>query len=309
MAYAQNVPPDRELQARIFLTGLLLVITGVIVALLLARAGAGIGLIVVIELLLLFLQYWFSDQIALHAMGAKVVGRLEAPELHAMVDRLCEEAEMPTPRVAIADTDMPNAFAAGRSSKAAVVCVTTGLQYRLNDDELEAVLSHEIAHVAHRDVAIMTIASGVGMLAGLLTQVTLWNGMGSRDKKRDALPVAAVMFISIAMYTISFLLIRMLSRYREFAADRAGAFLTKHPEHLASALIKISGELSKIPQRDLRTSEAFDAFFIAPALGIKGGMSMASLFSTHPPLEKRLAALRQIEIEMTTASSTASLPS
>ena len=211
-------------------------------------------------------------------------------------------ADMPKPRVAIADTDMPNAFATGRSPKAAVVCVTTGIQSRLTDPELEAVLAHEISHVAHRDVAVMTIASSVGMIAGLLTRIALWSsifsGGGDEDNNGAAAAELLVMLVSILVYIVSFLLTRALSRYRELAADRSGAILIGRPSVLASALVKVTGDMSKIPQRDLRKAEGFNAFFFTPALAGGQQVSLANLFSTHPTLEKRLEQLDQLERQM-----------
>jgi heat shock protein HtpX len=194
---------------------------------------------------------------------------------------------------------VPNAFATGRSPKAAVVCVTTGIQSRLTDPELEAVLAHELSHVAHRDVAVMTIASSVGMLAGLLTRVAMWSSMFAGDNNNGgAAAEALIMLVSIVVYALSFLLTRALSRYRELAADRSGALLIGRPSLLASALVKVTGEMSKIPQKDLRKAEAFNAFFFTPAFNGKQGVSLASLFATHPSLEKRLAQLDELEREL-----------
>jgi heat shock protein HtpX len=221
-----------------------------------------------------------------------------------MVDRLCALADMPKPKVGIAESDVPNAFATGRSPKAAVVCVTSGIMRRLDYQELEAVLSHELSHVAHRDVAVMTIASFLGVLAGLITRFTLYAGMfgggygGGRDNDNNngAAAVLGIMLISIVVYAISFLLTRALSRYRELSADRSGAILIGAPAALASALTKVTGAMSQIPTRDLRSAEAFNAFFFAPAL--TKGFSLSSLFSTHPPLEKRLEQLARLEEQM-----------
>jgi heat shock protein HtpX len=296
MTFARNIPPDRNLEARMLFTGLLLVFLWGLIAVILAAAGAGLLFIVFVELLLIFLQYWFSDRIALYAMGATEVNAIEAPHLHAMVDRLCGLAEMPKPRVAIADVDMPNAFAAGRNSRHAVVCVTRGLQSRVTDEELEAVLSHEIAHIAHRDVAIITLATSVAVLAGLLTRMSLLGSATSRSRQNRNTPSeATILLVSVIVYTVSFLLIRALSRYRELAADRAGAFLVENPQALATALTKITGEISKIPQRDLRSSEAFNAFFFTPAIGKQQSLSLAHLFATRPPLHQRLEQLKEVE--------------
>ena len=297
-------PKDPGLSARmgvtIFLLGLLYVaFIGALLA-----VGVSYGLVIVIAGGLLFVQYFFSDKIALFSMHARVVSEQEAPELHAIVDRLCALADMPKPKVGIAQSDVPNAFATGRSPRAAVVCVTTGIMRRLDPQELEAVLSHELSHVAHRDVAVMTIASFLGVLAGMITRFTLYAGMfgggfgGGRDRDNNngAVAVLAIMLISIVVYAISFLLTRALSRYRELSADRSGAILIGAPAALASALTKVTGAMSQIPTRDLRSAEAFNAFFFAPAFA--KGFSISSLFSTHPPLEKRLEQLARLEEQM-----------
>ena len=297
MAYAKHIERDGGLTFRMFLTGLFLVILWGILGAVLVAAGVGIGLIVIIEMAMIFGQYWFSDKIALFGMGGRVVTPEEEPRLHAMIDRLCALADMPKPRVAVAETDMPNAFATGRSPKAAVVCATRGIMRRLSDEELEAVLAHEISHVAHRDVAVMTIASSVGMLAGLLTRVSMWSSIFSSDSENQggALAELAIMLVSIVVYALSFLLTMALSRYRELAADRSGAILIGRPALLASALVKITGEMSRIPTKDLRKAEAFNAFFFTPAINGKSGSSLGNLFSTHPTIEKRLAQLDELE--------------
>jgi heat shock protein HtpX len=301
MSYAKNIESDRGLSFRMFLTGLFLVIMWVVLGAVLVMVGVGIGIVVVIGIGGMFAQYWFSDRIALFGMSGRIVTEHEQPQLHAMVDRLCLMADMPKPKVAISPTDVPNAFATGRSPKAAVVCVTQGLMRRLDDEELEAVLAHELSHVAHRDVAIMTIASSVGMLAGLMTRVALWSSMFTGGDENNSGAVAAellVMLVSILVYAISYLLTMALSRYRELAADRSGAILIGKPSVLAAALIKITGDMSKIPQKDLRKTEAFNAFFFTPAINNKQGASLASLFSTHPSLEKRLAQLNELERQL-----------
>jgi heat shock protein HtpX len=247
---------------------------------------------------MLFFQWWFSDTMALGAMRARVLEPEEAPELHALVDRLCAMADMPKPRVAVADTDIPNAFATGRSPSRSVVCVTTGLLRRLEVDELEGVLSHELSHVAHRDVTVMTVASFAGVIAGLLTRMWMWGGL-SRGRDRDqntALVFLAVMLVSVLVYVVSFLLTRALSRYRELSADRAGALLTGNPSALASALTKVSGDMAAIPDRDLRQAEAVSAFAFAPTLTSE--FSLSRLFQTHPPLEKRLEQLAQVAAQL-----------
>ncbi|MDX3002857.1 zinc metalloprotease HtpX [Kribbella solani] len=282
--------PDRGLSSRMVVTSFLLGLLYVgFVALLIALTRSAV-IAVVIAGGMLFVQYWFSDRIALYAMHGRIVTPEEAPELHGAIDRLCALADMPKPRVAIADVDLPNAFATGRNPKNAVVCVTTGIMRRLDQDELEGVLSHELSHVAHRDVAVMTIASFLGVLAGLITRFGLYGGLGRNRDQNTAVIVLTIIAVSVAVYAISFLLTRTLSRYRELAADRAGAMLTGRPSSLASALTKISGDIAQIPSRDLRQAEAFNAFFFAPALSGKGS-SLSSLFSTHPSLETRLERL------------------
>jgi heat shock protein HtpX len=277
----------------LFLLGLLYV---VFVAALIAL---GVQAIVVLVLAggLLVVQYFLSDKIALYAMHGRVVTPQEAPELHGLIDRLCAMADMPKPRVAIADSDVPNAFATGRNQKNSVVCVTTGLLRRLDPDELEGVLAHEMSHVAHRDVAVMTIASFLGIVAGLMTRFALYSGLGRGRDDRGGPPIGLIiMLVSGLVYVVSFLLTRALSRYRELAADRAAALLTQRPSALAAALTKVSGQMARIPTRDLRQAEPFNAFFFAPA--IAGGASIASLLATHPPLERRLDQLGRIAAEL-----------
>jgi heat shock protein HtpX len=238
-------------------------------------------------------QWFFSDKLAMAAMRAREVSPNEAPELHGMVDRLCALADMPKPRVAIAYTDVPNAFATGRSPNHAVIAVTTGLLDRLDGEELEGVLSHELSHVAHRDVLVMTVAGFLGVAAGLVMRWGMFFGGGRRDG--NSVPFLVIWLGSIAVYFISFLLTRVLSRYRELSADRAGAYLTGKPSALASALTKISGEMARIPNKDLREAQAFNAFFFAPAIK---GEQVASLFATHPPLERRLSQLADISADL-----------
>jgi heat shock protein HtpX len=235
------------------------------------------------------------------SMHAKEVTPQQEPRLHEIVDRLCLLADMKKPRVGVAEMDMPNAFATGRNPNHAVICATRGLMNRLNDEELEAVLAHELSHVAHRDVAIMTIASGVGMLAGLVSRMALFGAMfggggrGGKGGQNIVLLEMATLLISILIYIVSFLLTMALSRYRELAADRSGAILIGKPSVLASALVHITGDIGKIPRTDLRKTEGMNAFFFAPALS---GNSAATLFSTHPSLEKRLDQLNKLEKEL-----------
>jgi heat shock protein HtpX len=259
-----------------------------------------LGFVLVIAIALIFSQYYFSDKVAMFSMHAKEVTPAQEPKLHEIVDRLCLLANMPKPRVAVADMDIPNAFATGRNPNHAVVCATRGIMRRLSDEELEAVLAHELSHVAHRDVAIMTIASGVGMLAGLVSRMAMWGAMlggGGRGKgsQNIVLVEMATMLISMVIYVIAFLLTMALSRYRELAADRSGAILIGKPSVMASALVHITGDIGKIPRTDLRKTEGMNAFFFAPAFS-KG--TAASLFSTHPSLQVRLDALNALEREL-----------
>ena len=245
-------------------------------------------------------QWYNSDTVAMRAMRAREVTPEEAPELHAMIDRLCTLADMPKPRVGIADVSVPNAFATGRSPDRSVVCVTTGILGLLTADEMEAVLAHELSHVAHRDVLVMTIASSAGIIAGMLSrgaQYGAWFGGGRRDNDNNGgLPIwLVVLLISLVVYAVSFFLTRLLSRYRELCADRSGAYLTMKPRALATALQKISGGMNAIPTADLRASSAMNAFFIAPAIK---GVSLSQLTSTHPSLEQRLEQLARIEAEL-----------
>jgi heat shock protein HtpX len=290
---------DRRLTVRmtvtLFLLGLLYV---AFVAALIVLLKSWV-LVVVIAALVLGAQYWFSDRIALYAMHGRIVEREEYPQLHGVVDRLCAVADMPKPLVAVSDMDMPNAFATGRNPDHAVLCVTTGLLRRLEPDELEGVLAHELSHVAHKDVAVITVASFLGVIAGLVVRFAfyseLFGGRGRKDQNTIVV-FGAIMGISALVYAISFLLIRALSRYRELAADRAAAFLTGRPSALASALTKVTGDIARIPTRDLRTAQAFNAFYFTPAFGAEPGLSR--LFSTHPTLEQRLEQLGRISAEL-----------
>jgi heat shock protein HtpX len=266
-------------------------------AALLAFTDIGIILLIVIMGGLAFLQYYTSDKIALAASRAKIVDRDEAPELHDMVERLCAMADLPKPRVAVIPTDVPNAFATGRNPKNSVVAVTEGLWHRLSKPEVESVLAHELSHIGNRDVAIMTISSFFAMVAALLMRIGLFGGMfgGDRDRSGGA-PVWLIMFlIAMLTYVLSYVLILMISRYREYAADRGAALITGAPENLMSALQRIAGQIQQIPQRDLREVQGMNAFFIVPT---NWRNAAAELFMTHPPLEKRLARLGAIAREM-----------
>lgn len=286
---------DRGLTGRMvfvmFLLGLLYVavVAGLIVA------GAPTVIVLLIAAGVLGAQWFFSDKLALLAMSAREVSPEEDPQLHAIIDRMCALADMPKPRIYVSPMEMPNAFATGRNPNNSVVCVTHGLLRRLETQELEGVLAHELSHVAHRDVAVMTIASFLGVVAGLVFRFGLYFG-GGNSRDNNALPVMAFIWLgSIAVYVISFLLTRALSRYREFAADRAAAYLTGNPSALASALVKISDDVQSIPKRDLRKAAPASAFFFAPAAV---GKSLAGILSTHPSTEKRIEKLSQIAAQL-----------
>jgi heat shock protein HtpX len=290
---------DTGLSLRMLLTGSLLGLLYVVFAVVLFSVlDFGLIPMILIVVAIAFFQYFTSDKLALKASGAKVVERDQAPELHDMVERLCAMADLPKPRVAIIDTDVPNAFATGRSPKHSAVAVTRGLWQRLEPKEIEGVLAHELSHIGNRDVLIMTLASFFAMLAGLLTRFGLYSGMfgGGRDRESGPIPVwLIVLLVSVVTYFLSQILILAISRYREFTADRGAALITGAPENLMSALQKIASDMFRIPQRDLREVESMNAFFIIPA-SVKG--SVSHLFLTHPPLEKRLAALAEISREM-----------
>jgi heat shock protein HtpX len=278
------------------LTMVLLAALYVVLVLVIGQFTNALWLGIAIGIGALWAQWFFSDRLALSAMRAREVSPAEAPRLHAIIDRLCAQADMAKPRVAVADTALPNAFATGRSPDRAVVCATTGMMNRLDERELEAVMSHELSHVAHRDVTVMTIASVVGVLAGFMTRALVFGGMGRNRDSNAAMVALMATVIAMVVYAVSFLLTRLLSRYRELAADRAAAMLTGQPSVLASALTKISGEMARIPARDLRAAEPYNAFFFVPAL--TGKMDLAALFASHPPLEKRLDQLAKISVEL-----------
>ena len=275
-----------------FLLGALFV--GLVVALMYAFPSWAV-LIAVAAIGVAVFQWYRSDTVAMRAMGAREVTPQQAPELHGIVDRLCAMADMPKPRVGIADLDIPNAFATGRSPNRAVVCVTTGIMGKLTPEELEAVLAHELSHVAHRDVLVMTVASSAGIVAGMLTRGAQFGALTRGRNSNNGIAFLAVLVISLVVYAVSFFLTRLLSRYRELSADRAGAYLTMKPAALATALQKITGEIAAIPQRDLRGAEPMNAFFIAPALS---GVSLRTLTSTHPSLEQRLEQLSRISTDL-----------
>ncbi|MGH2867453.1 MAG: zinc metalloprotease HtpX [Solirubrobacteraceae bacterium] len=297
MASPRSFGRDTGLQARMLFTLFLLgLVYAVLIAVLIA-SGAGAVTIAVIAAALFLVQYFTSDKIALYSMGAREVSPEEAPALHGTIERLCIQADLPKPRVAIADTPMPNAFAIGRSPSKATVCATTGILELLNPAELEGVLAHELTHVQNRDVLVMTIASFFAAIASFIVQMGFWFGGAFGGDDNDNGPGAiVVILVSAVVYMISFVLIQALSRYREFAADRGSAIITGRPSALASALVKISGTMDQIPQRDLRAANGeLAAFYIFPP---KAKQTVATLFSTHPPLEARLEALSRLESQL-----------
>jgi heat shock protein HtpX len=289
---------DAGLTSRMFLTmfglGVLYVAFFIV---LINIFDVGIWAMVAILGVLAFVQYYTSDKIALRASGAKIVEREQAPELHDMIERLCAMADLPKPRVAVIPTEVPNAFATGRSPKHSAVAVTEGLWRRLEPREIEGVLAHELSHIANRDVAIMTIASFFAMVAAMLMRIGMFGGMFGGGRSREGgPPIWLIMFVvSMVTYVVSWILIMTISRYREYVADRGAAVLTGAPEQLMSALQKIASDILRIPQRDLRQVEGMNAFFIVPT---NWKRSFGQLFMTHPPLEKRLARLSQIAAEM-----------
>jgi len=306
--------PDRGLTVRMtvtmFLLGLVFVAFVALIIGIMIAAHASSAAIVLFALVLgggsAIASLFYSDKIALAAAGARIVSPQEAPKLHGIVDRLCALADMDKPRVAIAPTHMANAFATGRNSKNSVLCVTEGLmspRLDLTDEELEGVLAHELSHVAHKDVQVMTVASLLAIVAALLVRFAFYSelfGGGRRSNNQNAFPIIlAIMAVSIVVYAISFLLIRVLSRYRELAADRSGALLTGQPSVLASALVKVSNSMSRIPAQDLRAAEAMNAFYFAPAMKLTGGgKSLSAVFSTHPSLERRIAELEKLQKQL-----------
>ncbi|MGI8506312.1 MAG: zinc metalloprotease HtpX [Solirubrobacteraceae bacterium] len=287
---------DTGLQTRMLLTMFLLGLVYAILIAVLIAAGTGVIAIVVIAAVLFFVQYFSSDKIALYSMGAREVTAQEAPELHAAIERLCIQANLPKPRVALAQTPMPNAFAVGRSPSHATVGATTGLLELLSPAELEGVLAHELTHVQNRDVLVMTIASFFASIASFIVQMGFWFGGAFSNDDEGGPGIIVVVLVSGVVYMVSFVLLQTLSRYREFAADRGSAIITGRPSALSSALLKISGTMDQIPQRDMRAASGeLAAFYIFPP---KAKQSIATLFSTHPPLEARLAALQRLEAQL-----------
>jgi len=314
MAARTRYAPDRGLTVRMTVTMFLLGL--VFVAFIAAIIGIGTAYGASSTAIVFFAvilgggfaigSLFYSDKIALATAGAKEVkptDSAEAARLHGIVDRLCALADMPKPRVAIADTDMPNAFATGRNADHAVICATRGILRRLENDELEGVLAHEMSHVAHKDVQVMTIASFLAIIAALLVRIAFYGelfGGGRRSNDSNAgVVMLALMAVSIVVYAVSFLLIRLLSRYRELSADRSGALLTGRPSSLKAALVKVTGDMARIPTRDLRTSQPLNAFFFTPAAHLSASSSkLANAFSTHPSLERRLAELDKVQQQL-----------
>jgi len=288
---------DYGLAARMMLTMLLLAALYLFfLAVILAYGGGLTYALITLMLVLLFLQFFFSDRFVMWSTGGRIVSEQEEPRLHETVSRLCAIADLPKPKIAIVESSVPNAFATGRSKSSAVVAVTTSLKQKLSQPELEAVLAHELSHVKNRDMLVITIASFLSTIAALLVRNMLFFGMGGGDRDRKGAGAAVIIFVvSIVVWIISFLLIRALSRYREFAADRGSAIITGQPSHLASALMAISGIMERVPSRDLREVEAMNAFFIIPAIS---GESIMNLFSTHPTVEARIRALSEMERRM-----------
>jgi heat shock protein HtpX len=290
-----NFGKDTGLQARMLLTMFLLTAVYVVFLGVLFAAGAGAGLIVVVAVVLLLVQLFGSDKIALATMGVKEVTAEQEPELHAIVERLCVQADLPKPKVGVIETSMPNACAMGKSKKATTVCATRGIMELLSPAELEGVMAHELTHVINRDVLVMTLASFFATLAALILQFALFFGGGYGRSNEEEEDIMIVLLVSALVYAISFLLLRALSRYREFAADRGSAVLTGRPSALASALLKISGTMERVPTQDLRKAEPMSAFFIVPA---RTKRSIMNIFADHPPLEARLAALERLESQL-----------
>ena len=287
-------PRDTGLQVRMLVTLFLLGLLYVAFAAVLFSAGAGVGVMVVVIGALTLSQLFLSDKLALKSMGAKEVTPEEAPGLHAMIERLCIQADLPKPKIAVADMDVPNAFAMGRSQKNATVCATTGIMRTLSPAELEGVMAHELAHVKNRDVLIMTVASFFASIASMIMQFAFFfgGGMGGDDDGDGGAPFLVILAASFAVYIISFFLMLALSRYREFAADRGAALVTGRPSALSSALMKIAGAMEKVPTKDLREAERMNAFFIVPT-SVNGAIQ--TIFSTHPPMEKRIERLQRLE--------------
>jgi heat shock protein HtpX len=289
---------DTGLQVRMVVTIFLLGLVYALLVGVLFAAGASGVLILIVAGGLLAVQFFASDKLALRSMGAHEVSPQEAPQLHALIERLCVQADLPKPRIYVMNTSMPNAFAMGRSQKNAAVCATTGILELLSPSELEGVMAHELPHIANRDVAVMTLAGFFASLASMIVQFGFFfgGGFGGGDGDDDDGPgIMAIILVSLVVYIISFFLMQALSRYREFAADRGAAVITGRPSALSSALLKIAGTMQRIPQTDLRAHAEMNAFYIFPA---SAKQSVFNLFSTHPPIEKRIEALSRLEAQL-----------
>jgi heat shock protein HtpX len=284
---------DTGLQARMLVTMFLLGLAYVVLVAVALAAKAGVAIFIIAALFAL--QIFASDKLALRAVGAREVSPQEAPELHAMIERLCIQADLPKPKVAVMHTAMPNAFAMGRSQKNATVCATTGIMELLSPAELEGVLAHELTHVINRDVLVMTLAGFFATIASYIVQFGFFFGGGGDSDDDDGPGFIVVLLVALGVYIVSFLLMQALSRYREFAADRGAAVITGRPSALSSALLKISGTMERIPQNDLRAHAELNAFYIVPA-NVK--QSLFNLFATHPPIEQRIAALSRLESQL-----------
>jgi heat shock protein HtpX len=293
MARPTTFGRDPGLQARMLVTILLLGLVYVVLVAVALTANAGIAIFIIAALFAA--QVFASDKLALRAVGAREVSPQEAPELHAMIERLCIQADLPKPKVAVMHSAMPNAFAMGRSQKSATVCATTGIMELLSPAELEGVLAHELTHIINRDVMIMTLASFFATIASFIVQFGFFFGGGGDSDDDDGPSFMVVLLVAVGVYIVSFFLMQALSRYREFAADRGAAVITGRPSALASALLKISGTMERIPQTDLRAHAEMNAFYIFPA---NAKQSLFNLFSTHPPMEKRIAALERLEAQL-----------
>ncbi len=293
----RKLPGDFGLTTRMFLTMFLLAIVYLLFIAVLSRFF-NLFLVIPVAILLLGLQYYYSDRLILMSLGAREVSEQEAPELHQIISRLAQTTGIPKPRVAMIDTPVPNALATGRDPNHALVAVTTGITRQLNEPELEAVIAHELSHVIHRDMRVMAMASFFATVASFIVQMGMWGGFygggygGRRDSRDSGNAFIFVFLVSAAVWAISFVLIRTLSRYREYAADRGSAIITQQPSNLASALLKISGTMQRIPDRDLRQVEAANSLMLFP-VAHRG--SLSEIFSTHPSLEHRLARLREME--------------
>lgn len=287
---------DTGLTVRMYLTMFLLGLLYLAFIAVLFYFEVNATFIFILAAVLLGIQYFFSDKLVLYMMGARIVSESEAPQLHSMVERLCALSDLPKPKIAIVESGMPNAFATGRNPRNAVVAVTTGIMRTLSKEELEGVIAHELSHIKNRDVMVITIASFISTVAFYIMRMFMYSAMfGSARRERNGGALIVIYIVSAIVWVISFLLIRALSRYREFAADRGSAIITGRPSYLISALLKISGQMERVPQRDLRAVEGMNQFFIVPAIS---GNSLLELFSTHPSIEKRIARLEAMERSM-----------